>query len=69
LQADNQARRADAEEPGIWRRDAGFDPVVIGSLERSRIFDLGQPLANGRWTAEQMRAALASGDQDRPIVQ
>jgi 8-hydroxy-5-deazaflavin:NADPH oxidoreductase len=37
-------------------RDAGFDPVVIGSLERSRLFDLGGPLASGEWTAEEMRA-------------
>jgi hypothetical protein len=41
-------------------RDAGFDPVLIGSLERSRLFDLGQPLANGGWTAKQMREALKS---------
>jgi len=37
-------------------RDAGFDPVVIGSLERSRLFDLGGPLASGAWTADEMRA-------------
>jgi hypothetical protein len=49
-------------------RDAGFDPVVIGSLERSRIFDLGQPLANGSWTAEQMREALESIDQNQTAV-
>jgi hypothetical protein len=41
-------------------RDAGFDPVLIGSLERSRLFDLGQPLSNGSWTAKQMREALKS---------
>jgi len=49
-------------------RDAGFDPVVIGSLARSRIFDLGQPLANGSWTAEQMREALESIGQDQTAV-
>lgn len=43
-------------------RDAGFDPVVIGSLERSRVFDLGQPLANGNWTADEMRDAMESLD-------
>ncbi|MBN1238818.1 MAG: NADPH-dependent F420 reductase [Gammaproteobacteria bacterium] len=39
-------------------RDAGFDPVVIGSLERSRVFDLGQPLADatGRASAAELRA-------------
>jgi 8-hydroxy-5-deazaflavin:NADPH oxidoreductase len=36
-------------------REAGFDPVVIGSLERSRVFDLGQPLATGELTAAEMR--------------
>ncbi len=40
-------------------RDAGFDPVVIGSLQRSRVFDLGQPLASGSMTAAEMRAAAA----------
>lgn len=36
-------------------RDAGFDPVVIGSLESSRLFDLGGPLASGQWSAAEMR--------------
>jgi hypothetical protein len=40
-------------------RDAGFDPVVVGSLGRSIEFDLGQPLASGQLTAAQMRAKLA----------
>jgi hypothetical protein len=39
-------------------RDAGFDPVVIGSLEESRVFDLGQPLARGNATAAELRRAL-----------
>ncbi len=26
-------------------RDIGFEPVVVGSLARTRVFDLGQPLA------------------------
>jgi predicted dinucleotide-binding enzyme len=33
--------------------DAGFDPVLIGSLVRSREFDLGQPLANRDWTVAE----------------
>jgi predicted dinucleotide-binding enzyme len=40
-------------------REAGFDPVVIGSLARTREFDLGQPLASGSLTAAQMRSRLA----------
>jgi hypothetical protein len=38
--------------------DAGFDPVVVGSLARTREFDLGQPLATGRLTAAQMRGKI-----------
>ena len=43
-------------------REIGFDPVVIGSLARSRIFDLFQPLATAGLqglTAAQMRAKAA----------
>jgi hypothetical protein len=40
-------------------RDAGFDPVVVGSLARTREFDLGQPLAQGSLTAAQLRAKIA----------
>jgi predicted dinucleotide-binding enzyme len=40
-------------------RDAGFDPVVVGSLARTREFDLGQPLATGQLTAAEMRRRLA----------
>lgn len=39
-------------------RDAGFDPVVVGSLAKTREFDLGQPLAGGSLTAAQLRAKL-----------
>jgi len=39
-------------------REAGFDPVVVGSLAKTREFDLGQPLATGSLTAAQMRAKL-----------
>jgi 8-hydroxy-5-deazaflavin:NADPH oxidoreductase len=39
-------------------RDAGFDVVAMGSLARSRDFDLGQPLAKGTWTAAELRARL-----------
>jgi len=36
--------------------EIGFDPVRIGSLTRTRLFDLGQPLATGRLTAQEMRS-------------
>jgi len=39
-------------------RDTGFDPVVVGSLARTREFDLGQPLAIGPLTAAQLRAKI-----------
>jgi len=37
-------------------RELGFDPVVIGSLTKTRVFDLGQPLATGSLTGAQMRS-------------
>jgi predicted dinucleotide-binding enzyme len=39
-------------------RDAGFDPVVVGSLARTREFDLGQPLARRQFTAAELRQAI-----------
>jgi 8-hydroxy-5-deazaflavin:NADPH oxidoreductase len=39
-------------------RDAGFDPVVVGTLAQTRQFDLGQPLASGQLTAAEMRKAI-----------
>ncbi len=39
-------------------REAGFDPVVVGSLARTREFDLGQPLASGDLTAAQLRSKM-----------
>jgi len=38
-------------------RDAGFDPVVVGSLAQTRRFDLGAPLAGRPFTAAEMRKA------------
>jgi predicted dinucleotide-binding enzyme len=40
-------------------REIGFDPVVIGSLARTRVFDLGEPLAGGGLTAAEMRGKAA----------
>ena len=39
-------------------QDAGFDPVVVGSLAQTRQFDLGNPLASRQFTAAEMRKAL-----------
>jgi predicted dinucleotide-binding enzyme len=39
--------------------DAGFDPALIGSLVRSREFDLGQPLANHDWTVAEFVSHLS----------
>ncbi len=39
-------------------RDAGFDPVVVGSLAQTRLFDLGQPLATGKHSAAELRKQL-----------
>jgi predicted dinucleotide-binding enzyme len=39
-------------------REAGFEPVVVGSLAQTREFDLGQPLARGDLTASELRAKL-----------
>ena len=38
--------------------DTGFDPVVVGSLAQSGVFELGQPLASGQFTAKEMRAKM-----------
>lgn len=39
-------------------REAGFDPVLVGSLASTRQFDLGEPLATGKLTAAEMRSKL-----------
>jgi predicted dinucleotide-binding enzyme len=38
--------------------DAGFDPVVVGSLARAREFDVGTPVYTRLMTAPQLRSAL-----------
>jgi 8-hydroxy-5-deazaflavin:NADPH oxidoreductase len=40
-------------------RDAGFDPVMVGTLAQSRQFDLGQPLAQGNLSAAELRARMS----------
>jgi predicted dinucleotide-binding enzyme len=39
-------------------RDAGFDPVMVGTLAQSRQFDLGQPLAQGNLSAAELRGRM-----------
>jgi 8-hydroxy-5-deazaflavin:NADPH oxidoreductase len=39
-------------------RDAGFDPVMVGTLAESKQFDLGQPLAQGNMSAAELRARM-----------
>ncbi len=39
-------------------RDAGFDPVLVGSLDSARLFARGAPLYGQQITAEQMQARL-----------
>lgn len=41
-------------------RDAGFEPVIIGSLQRSKVFEQGGPLYGAEMSAEQMRERLKS---------
>ncbi len=41
--------------------DAGFDPVVVGSLARAREFDQGSPVYVTDMTAAQLREALGLG--------
>jgi len=38
--------------------DAGFDPVVIGSLARTREFDLGETLASHDWLVKDYQPYL-----------
>jgi len=39
-------------------RDAGFDPVILGSLQRSRVFEQGGPLYGAEMSAQEMRERL-----------
>jgi predicted dinucleotide-binding enzyme len=40
-------------------RDAGFDPVVVGGLDRAREFDVGTPVYVKSLTARELRKALS----------
>ncbi|MGH8542232.1 MAG: hypothetical protein ACREX3_01005 [Gammaproteobacteria bacterium] len=39
-------------------RAAGFDPVIIGSLERAKLFAQGAPLYGQEITAQEMQQRL-----------
>jgi len=39
-------------------RDAGFEPVVVGSLSRAHDFDVGTSVYTRLMTAPQLRQAL-----------
>lgn len=39
-------------------RDAGFDPVILGSLQRSKVFEQGGPLYGAEMSAAEMRERL-----------
>jgi len=39
-------------------RDAGFDPVIVGSLQRSKLFEQGGPLYGAEMSAQEMRERL-----------
>jgi 8-hydroxy-5-deazaflavin:NADPH oxidoreductase len=39
-------------------RDAGFDPVEVGGLQRSKIFEQGGPLYGAEMSAQEMREKL-----------
>jgi 8-hydroxy-5-deazaflavin:NADPH oxidoreductase len=41
-------------------RDAGFAPVIVGSLDSAPLFDLGAPLALGNISADEMRERMAT---------
>ena len=39
-------------------RDAGFEPVILGPLQRSKIFEQGGPLYGAEMSAQEMRERL-----------
>jgi predicted dinucleotide-binding enzyme len=39
-------------------RDAGFEPVILGSLQRSKVFEQGGPLYGEEISAQEMRERL-----------
>ena len=43
-------------------RDAGFDPVIVGGLERAKEFDFGTPVYASNMSGPDVRAALRLPD-------
>lgn len=54
--AGNDARALEVAQRLV--RDAGFDPVVVGGLERAKEFDVGTPVYVKSMSARELRAAL-----------
>jgi predicted dinucleotide-binding enzyme len=54
--AGNDARALDVAARLV--RDAGFDPVVVGGLDRAKEFDVGTPVYVKSMSAREIRAAL-----------
>jgi 8-hydroxy-5-deazaflavin:NADPH oxidoreductase len=46
-------------------RDAGFDPVIVGGLERSKEFDVGALVYDTGMSGPDVRHALGLSDQTR----
>jgi 8-hydroxy-5-deazaflavin:NADPH oxidoreductase len=49
-------------------RDAGFDPVIVGGLDRAKDFDVGTPVYNTGMAGPDVRRALGLSDQTRGRV-
>ncbi len=47
-------------------RDAGFDPVVVGGLDRAKEFDVGTPVYVKLLTARELRSALHLAEPGTP---
>jgi predicted dinucleotide-binding enzyme len=47
-------------------RDAGFEPVVVGSLDRAKEFDVGTPVYVKSLTGPELRKELGLGFQSSP---
>jgi len=47
-------------------RDAGFEPVVVGSLDRAKEFDVGSPVYVKSLTGPELRKELGLGFQSPP---
>lgn len=45
----------------------GFDAVDAGPLANGRLFAPGTPIFHGRWTADELRTALAGSLDHRPV--